>query len=150
MKLFVEIENCYEICTKYKQPGLNPIVDLKEISGTKFLQIIDNATRFSTAAVVRSKRMEEIVDTFIKHWIAIFGAPGLVLLDNGGDFNNSWFLNMAERLNTTLKTTATESPWSNGMVEINNCNKYSFDIVIRWAVNAKNSLHNCYGYGPNQ
>ena len=30
-------------------------LDFKEISGTKFLHIIDNATRFSRAAVLRSK-----------------------------------------------------------------------------------------------
>ena len=77
VKLFVEIENCYEICTIYKQPGLKPIVgfslskefndtvsvDLNEISGIKFLHIIDNAIRFNTAAVMRSKQKEEIVDT---------------------------------------------------------------------------------------
>ena len=93
MKPFVEIENFCGICTKYNQPGLKPIVgyslskefndtvsvDLKEISGAKFLHIINNATHFSTAAVVRSIRNEEIVDTFIKHWIAIFGAPGMIL-----------------------------------------------------------------------
>ena len=69
IKLFVEIGNCCKICTKYKLLGLKPIVsfslskefnntvtvDLKEISGTKFLHIIDNATRFSRAAVLRSK-----------------------------------------------------------------------------------------------
>ena len=135
LKLFVEIENCCKICTKYKQPGLKPLVgfslskdfndtasvDLKEISGTKFLHIIDNATRFSTAAVVRSKRKEEIVDTFIKHWIAVFEAPGVILSDNGGEFNNSLFLNMTEQFNTiTLETTAAESPWSNGMVKRHN------------------------------
>ena len=66
LKRFVEIKNCCEICTKYKQPGLKPIVGfslskefndtvsvhLKEISGTKFLHIIDSATLFSKAAAV--------------------------------------------------------------------------------------------------
>ena len=70
MKLIVEIKNCCEICTK--QPRLKPVVgfsfskefndtvsvDLKEISGTRFFDIIDNANRFSTVAVVRSKRKE--------------------------------------------------------------------------------------------
>ena len=80
LKLFAEIGNCSEICTKYKQPSLKPIVgfslseefvsvDLKEISSTKFLHIIGNATHFSTAAVACSKRKEGIVDTFSKHWI---------------------------------------------------------------------------------
>ena len=79
MKRFVEIKNCCEICTKYKQPGLKPIVGfslskefndtvsvhLKEISGTKFLHITDNATLFSKAAAVHSKQKEEIVELSI-------------------------------------------------------------------------------------
>ena len=70
---------------------------------------------------MRSKRKEEIVDTFIKHWIAVFEAPGVILSDNGGEFNNSLFLNMTEQFNTiTLETTAAESPWSNGMVKRHN------------------------------
>ena len=72
LKLFVEIENCCEISTKYKQPGLKPVVgfslfkdfndtvstDFKEINGTRFSHFIDNATRFSTTAVVRTKRKD--------------------------------------------------------------------------------------------
>ena len=126
LKLFVEIENCCETCTKHKQTGLKPIVgfslseefndtvsvDLKEIGYTKFLHIIDNAAHFSTAAVV--------VGTLIKNWIAVFGAPGMILSDYGSEFNNSLFLNMAEQCHITLKTTAAESPWSNGMMERHN------------------------------
>ena len=74
----------------------------------------------------------------------------------------SLFLNMAEQFKITLKTAA-ELPWSNSMVERHNgilaktivklildSNTYSIDVDIAWAVNAKNSLHNCYGYSPNQ
>ena len=28
--------------------------------------------------------------------------------------------------------------------------KYSIEIIVTWAVSAKNDLHNCYGYSPNQ
>ena len=55
------------------------------------------------------------IDTFIKHWKAVFGAPDMILSDNGAEFNNSLFLNMAEQF--TLKITVAEFPWSNGMVE---------------------------------
>ena len=131
LHLFDEIEKKCEISIKYKKPSLKPAVgfslskefndvisvDLKHISGTTFLHIIDNATRFSAAAVVKSKRQEEIVDIFIKHWIAIFGAPGMIISDNGGEFNSTLFTNMAE---LNVKPTAAESPWSNGMVERHN------------------------------
>ena len=82
--------------------------------------------------------------------------------DNGGEFNYSLLLNMAEQF-IILKTTAAESPWSNDMVERRNTilaktieklildsnNKYSIDVVVTWTVTAKNSLNNCYGYSPN-
>ena len=66
--------------------------------------------------------------------------------------------------NINVKPTAAESQWSNGMVEHHNATlaktieklilehntRYPIDVIIAWAVNAKNSLHNCYGYTPNQ
>ena len=44
--------------------------------------------------------------------------PGMIISDNGGDFNNSLFTNMAEMFN--MKSTAAESPWSNDIVEQHN------------------------------
>lgn len=72
LKLFVEIENCCEICTENKQPGLKPIVgfslftefndtvlvDLREISGARFLHIIANATRLSTYSSCSALKMK--------------------------------------------------------------------------------------------
>ena len=55
------------------------------------------------AAVVKSKHQEEIVDIFIKHWIAIFRAPGTRISDNGGEFNNTLFADMAEQFNINVK-----------------------------------------------
>ena len=160
-KLFAEIEKCCEICSKYKQPGLKPIVGFslpKKFNDTVPVDLKENANRFRTADAVPSKRKGEIADSSIKHWIVVFGAPGVILSDNGGEFNNSLFLNMGEQFNITLKITA-ESSWSNSMVERHNGilaktieklildskNKYSIDVVIAWAVNAKSSLHNCHG-----
>ena len=91
LNLLDVIEKNCEICIKYKKPSLKPAarfslskefndvisMDLKNINGITLLHIIDNATIFSLAAVVKSKHQEEIVDIFIKHWIAIFGAPGI-------------------------------------------------------------------------
>ena len=49
--------------------GFNDVVaaDLKSINGILILHMIDHATRFSAASVVKSKKREEIVDAFIKH-----------------------------------------------------------------------------------
>ena len=178
LNLLDVIEKNCEICIKYKTPSLKPAVgfslpkefndvismDLKHINGITFPHIIDHATRFSTASVFKSKLQEEIADIFIKHWIAIFGAPGMLISDNASEFNNSLFANMAEMFNINIKPTAAESPWSNGMVEWHNAilaktveklilehnHNYPIDFIIAWAVNVKNSLHNCHGYSPNQ
>ena len=40
-----------------------------------------------------------------------------VLVDNGGEFNNGEFTSLCENFNINIKTTAAESPWSNGLIE---------------------------------
>ena len=126
------------------------------------LHIIDHATRFSAGAVIRSKKAEVIVDRFFKCWVAIFGTPLKVLSDNGGEFANEQFIDMCQNLNINFITTAAEAPWSNGLVEKHNgiigeavakiqedihC---SVEIALCWALNAKNSLQNIYGFSPHQ
>ena len=54
------------------------------------LHIVDHATRNSAAAVVRSKKKEEIAEAFIKNWIAIFTVPKTILSDNGGELIKSY------------------------------------------------------------
>ena len=60
--------------------------------------MIDDAARFSAASVVKSKKKEEVVNAFIKHWIAIFVAPGTILLDNGAEFSNDLFHMLGDHL----------------------------------------------------
>ena len=42
------------------------------------------------------------------------------MIDNGRKFADSQFIEMCENLGIILKTTAAESPWSNGLVERHN------------------------------
>ena len=91
-----------------------------------------------------------------------FGSPLKILVDNGGEFANSSFISFAENFNLRIKTTAGESPWSNGTVEKHNgligqsidkiCEEADcpLDVALAWAVSAKNSLSNVHGYSPNQ
>ena len=116
---------------KYKKPALRPVVglslakdfnevvamDLKDIRGKKILHMIDHATRYAAAAVVKSKEKGEIVDKLFKHWIVLFGPPRKFLCDNSGEFNNELLINLGEMLNIELRSNAAEAPWSNGMVE---------------------------------
>ena len=60
--------------------------------------------------------MEEILNS----WICIFGPPTKFLSDSGREFTNQDLLDLCEKMNIVVKTTAAESPWSNGLVEQHN------------------------------
>ena len=176
LKMLEEFPSTCDICLRFKRVIPKPIVgfplankfndtvamDIKEIRGCKVLHIIDHATRFSVAARLRSKESTEIIEAVFRYWISYFGAPKMFLTDNGREFNNEKFQDMAQNLNILLKTTAAESPWSNGLNERHNGIlgemvektledvKCSLDIALAWAVSAKNSLHNVHGFSPNQ
>ena len=82
----------------------------------------------------------------------------------GGEFNNDLLRDMSDQLNIFIRTTPGESPWSNGITERHNAilgnmiNKlmmdesknYPIEVIVAWAVSAKNALHNAYGFSPNQ
>ena len=82
--------------------------------------------------------------------------------DNGGEFSNENFTEMCEAFNITIKKTAAEAPFSNGLVERHNAvleemlsktceERYAnIDIILQWAINAKNSLSNVHGFSPYQ
>ena len=165
-------------CLKYKKPKLRPVVgfclsrdfnnvvavDSKAMEKVHILHIVDHAARFSAAAVVKSKKKEEIAQAFIKNWIAIFWAPKTILPDNGEEFNNELLYELCEQFNISVKSTAAEAPWSNGIVEQHNAvlgkminkllldkySQYPIDIIVPWAVSAKSTLHTCYAFSPNQ
>ena len=172
-------ENC-EICIKYQKNQSRPVVgfpqatnfnecvamDLKTWSfhgNVLLIHLVDHLTRYSASSVIRSKRKEVIIESIFKIWISIFGSPMAVLVDNGGEFNNGEFTSLCENFNINIKTTAAESPWSNGLIERHNsvlgnivskmmCEEqgYSLNTAVAWAVSAKNSLKNVYGFSPNQ
>ena len=101
--------------------------------------------------------------TFIfKVWVSVYGAPEKFLANNGGEFANAKFIEMAESLGITVKTTAAEAPWSNRLIERHNLvladmlNKVLDDtqchpnLAVSWCINAKNSLHNVHGFSLYQ
>ena len=163
-------------CIKFKKKNPRPVVcmpmanefneiiaiDLKIWGNHFFLVIVDLATRFCTASVISNKLPSTIIKNLFVSWITIFGAPKRILSDNGGEFDNPEMRALGEAFNITIKTTAAESPWSNGICErlngvlgtlVNkilddvNCN---IQMALAWAVSARNAYDNNSGYSPNQ
>ena len=164
-KLIEEAEKTCDICCKYKRPPSKPVVcfplskefnesvaiDIKYCENHLVLHLIDPATRFSSAAIIRSKHKDTIISKVFQIWIFIFGPPKQILTDNGGEFTSDDFREMGENLNTTIKTKAAESPWSKAINErhiaiignmaekIHNETKFSMDIAIASEVSSKNA-----------
>ena len=168
-------EEC-EFCLRYRRVHPRPRVslplatqfnelvamDLKDIEDVKVLHCIDYVTRFSSAFPVSSKDPDECIDAFFKIWIVIFGPPQRILSDNGGEFINHKFKSLCHAFNIKHDATAAESPFSNGIVERHNAllgqmtlkvrhdTKCSIPIALMWAVHAKNTLINIFGFSPYQ
>ena len=171
-----EISEACKVCLEYRKPPARPVVgfpmatrfgecvamDLKQFGNVYLLHLIDHATRFSSGAVIRTKQADVIIREIFKCWVSVFGCPDKFLVDNGGEFNNEKFRDMCEKLNIVIKTTAAESPWSNGLVERHNQimgemvtktmadMKCSLELAVMWSLNAHNSLSNVHGYSPFQ
>lgn len=170
------VEDC-DICVRYKRTPPKPAVglplatefnqvvgvDLHTIKpGLYYMHMIDLFTRYSAACVIHNKLPSTIVNKFIQTWISVHGAPKSIISDNGGEFNNPDFRDMAENFNIGIKTTPAESPWSNGLPERHNRSltevaikvkedtSCDWDTTISWAVSAKNSLSNVHGYSAHQ
>ena len=176
LKTVNEIQDQCKTCQKYGRKSPRPIVtlprasdfnesvamDLKFFDSKIVLHIIDHFTRYSAACVIPSKHRDTIITYVLKCWISIFGSPQLLLCDMGREFNNEDYREMGEKLNTSVKSTAAESPWSNGVNERHNGligemvtktredSKCSLEVAVAWAISAKNSLANVNGYSPNQ
>ena len=170
------VSNACETCRSFKKPPPRPCVglplatkflecvgmDLKHYNGNWLLHCVDHATRLSMSVKIPSKEPRVILTALFKHFISIWGTVGKFLSDNGGEFANSQFMEMCEKLNIRFILTAGQSPFSNGLVERHNlvlgdmldkvledidC---GIDIAIAWCINAKNSLQNIHGFSPYQ
>ena len=83
-----EVGDQCDTCKRYKRTPSRPVVtfplatvfnetvamDLKVYRNNSiyFLHVIDHATRFSAASVIRSKSAETIINNFFRIWISVF------------------------------------------------------------------------------
>ena len=174
-KLIKKVSDECLICKIYRKTPQRPIVglpmatsfqeciamDLKFYKGRILLHLIHHATRLSVSSFVKSKEPEGILKTIFKSWIQIDGAPETFSTDNGGEFANSKFMDMAEFIHITVKVIAAESAFSTVLVErynfiitnildLEDSQHLDMDLTLAWCLNPKNSLANMHGFSPFQ
>ena len=127
------------------------------------LHMIDLATRFSSACLINNVDADVVIHGFVRYWLCLFGAPRRVWLDNGKEFANDKLVELLERHGTTVKATAAESPYMNGICERHNlvvknimskvaCDRPDVNLsqLIGYALYAKNVLTDNKGFSPFQ
>ena len=92
-------------------------MDLKLYQGNVFLHLRDMCTRLSAAKFVPNKNKDTILKARSHIWISVYGSVSKILVDNGGEFANTEFTEKRDCVGIKIKTTAAESPWSNGILD---------------------------------
>ena len=95
--------------------------------------------------------------------VSVFGPPGTMHSDRGGEFLNEDLALLCEYLNTKQTATAAYRPNQNGCNESNHAvvdrmlqkmlmtdPSLKPEVALCWVVNAKNSLTNYQGFSPSQ
>ena len=110
------------------RPGTRPIafnfevhLDLKYIKDAKdelyvALSMVDAATCFHAARLLRCREPAHVAGKFMSGWIALFGVPVAVVLDQGGEFETE-FIALFEAHSVASKVTGSHAPWQNGFCE---------------------------------
>ena len=75
-------------------------MDLKEVEKGKvwILHLVDAATRYTAACLIRRKKKNLVMCRIFQIWVACFGEPGKFHSDCGGEFANDAFCEMKEKL----------------------------------------------------
>ena len=142
------IESC-KICSQMKKSPPRPRVglpvandfnevvgmDLKVLNKAKgeyILWIVDLFSKLIKGKFITDKKPETIIEAVISTWIVgDGGGPGHprrgFWTDNGGEFLNDQLINFAAAFNISIKMTAAEAPWQNGVVERHHA---SADIIV--------------------
>ena len=179
-RLLSMLQEISENCDTSKRHGKVPPRPVVSIPmGTKFLEVvamdlkhwrdniwilhlIDSFSRYSSGCIVRNKKPETIVNGIFESWVRFVGVPKKFLTDNGGEFVNDSFMDMADNLNVQVLTTPAEAPWCNGIVERHNQvigkmmeklwedGSKNLKQNLAWCLNAKNSMENNNGFTPYQ
>ena len=109
-------------CRVPKDAGDQANIDLVEVfdaSGTKYfvVHMVDHATRFQLAGLMKGKSTGEVISFIRRHWLPIFGPPRVLVCDQGREFVSWEMEEFASAHSILLWHAAVGAPWQNGICE---------------------------------
>ena len=84
---------------------------------THILTIQDHLTKFSLAIPLKSITTISIADALLKYFICIFGAPKIILTDQGSNFTSNLMKRFAKQFRIKQYRTTAFYPQANGALE---------------------------------
>ena len=123
---------------KFKVIHIDLVGPLPMINGKNFLfTIIDRETSWTEAIPLKDINSEAICRVLRKEWISRFGAPEIVVSDNGRQFIGSTFQQLCQDYGIEHRHTTTYHPQCNGKVE--RFHRTLKDALRAHAINAERS-----------
>lgn len=124
------------------------------------LTIQDHLTKFSLAIPLRSITTIQVANALLKYFICIFGAPKIILTDQGTNFTSNLMKRFAKQFKIKQYKTTAFYPQANGALERSHLvlieylkqyvNKFTeWDDLLEYATFSYNtSIHESTGYTP--
>jgi hypothetical protein len=87
-------------------------------SGNKYILVIaDVFSKFVVTVPMMDQTASSVIDAFLNHWVAIFGAPRKLLTDNGTHFTSAQLSELVATLHSKKIWTTAYHPQTDGQVE---------------------------------
>ncbi|EZG42860.1 putative Pol polyprotein, partial [Gregarina niphandrodes] len=106
------------------RPFFNELISLdligpRAVGGVNYhiVVVIDHATRYLQAQVIRDKSAQTVRDFAVTHWQQYFGVPIAVLVDGGSEFKSQFFQLVMNEWRSKLYVTSPYRPQGNGVNE---------------------------------
>ncbi|CAJ1399663.1 unnamed protein product [Effrenium voratum] len=92
-------------------------IDLFFIKDRVFLNVVCLGTSLQIVEMINDKTSEQVTAALLRTWFAHYGAPRMLICDQGGEFVGSKFADTLTDLGVIVHYTDVASPWQNGRVE---------------------------------
>ena len=107
----------YRISMDTKGPINSPSHNKSYIHG-----IIDAFSHFVVTVPIKSNNAKTAIKTILHQWIIKFGPPLYLVTDRGSEYVTKEMANFCTLMGISYLTRAAYSPWTNGLVEVQNRN----------------------------
>lgn len=96
------------------------------------LSVVCAGTNKHMAVLLKTRKASYVAKKFIKHWVAVFGRPERIVMDQGGEFERDWIL-ILEQYGIFSTTTGSHAGWQHALAE-----RHGGLLGITWHANVVN------------